>query len=79
MKLSISLSEKDIAFIDKQIAENGELSRSAVIRKAVELLRDAEIERLYAEYYGEWWDEEESALWDVILADGLEDEPDAAW
>ena len=77
MKLSVSLPEKDIAFIDRQIADHGEPSRSAVVRKAVELLRDAELERLYAEYWAEW-DEDEDAVWDVTLADGLEDEPDAA-
>ncbi len=77
MKLSISLPDKDIEFIDRQVAERGESSRSAVVRKAVELLRHAELERLYAEYWAAW-DEEEDAVWDVTLADGLDDEPDAA-
>ncbi len=77
MKLSISLPDKDVAFIDRHVADHGEASRSAVIRKAVELLRDAELERLYAEYWSEW-DEDEDAVWDVTLADGLDDEPDAA-
>ncbi len=78
MKVSISLPEKDIQFIDRQMAGLGESSRSAVVRKALELLREDELEREYAQRWAEW-DEEEEQVWDVTLADGLDDEPDGAW
>ena len=78
MKVSVSLAEKDIAFIDRQISDHGESSRSAVVRKALDRLRADELAREYAQRWAEW-DEEEESIWDVTLADGLEDEPDAAW
>lgn len=77
MKLSVSLPDKDIAFIDRYIAEHDEPSRSAVVRKALDRLQ---AESLEAAYYQRWmeWDEEDE-LWDSLAGDGLEDEPDGAW
>ena len=77
MKLSVSLPEKDIAFIDRQIADHGDASRSAVIRKALRRLRSEELERQYARLWGEW--SEEDDVWDVTVGDGIEDESDVAW
>lgn len=77
MKVSISLPEKDIAFIDRQVAEHGEPSRSAVIRKALRRLRSEDLERQYAQLWAEWDDEDD--VWDVTVGDGIEDESDVAW
>ena len=77
MKLSISLPDKDVAFIDRHVAENGEESRSAVIRKALRRLRSEELKKAYLQRWSEWDDEDD--IWDVTVADGLEDEPDEAW
>ena len=77
MKLSVSLPEKDVAFIDRQIADHGEPSRSAVIRKALDRLQLDSLEEEYAQRWAEWSEEDE--IWDVTVADGLEDEPDEAW
>ena len=49
------------------------LSRFAVVRKALRRLRSRDLERQYAQRWAEW-DEEEDAIWDVTLLDGLEDE-----
>ena len=77
MKVSISLPDKDIAFIDRQIADHGEPSRSAVIRKALRRLRADSLKKAYLQRWSEW--DEEDDIWDVTVGDGLEDEPDAAW
>ncbi len=77
MKLSISLPDKDVAFIDRQVTENGERSRSAVIRKALRRLRSEELKRQYAQLWAEWDDEDD--VWDVTVGDGIEDESDVAW
>lgn len=77
MKLSVSLPDKDVAFIDRQVAENGERSRSAVVRKALRRLRSEELKRQYARLWAEWDDEDD--VWDVTVGDGIEDESDVAW
>ncbi len=77
MKLSVSLPDKDVAFIDRQVTENGERSRSAVIRKALRRLRSEELKRQYAQLWAEWDDEDD--VWDVTVGDGIEDESDVAW
>lgn len=77
MKLSVSLPDKDVAFIDRQVTENGERSRSAVIRKALRRLRSEELKRQYAQLWAEWDDEDD--VWDATVGDGIEDESDVAW
>ncbi len=77
MKLSISLPEKDIEFIDRQVADHREPSRSAVIRKALRRLRSEDLKRQYARLWAEW--DEEDDVWDVTVGDGIEDESDVAW
>ncbi len=78
MKLSVHLSPKEVAFIDRYVATHGEPSRSAVVRRALVRFREEELKRAYSELWANW-DEEENAIWDVTLADGLEEEPDGAW
>ena len=73
MKLSISLPEKDVAYIDRHLADHDEPSRSAVIRKAIERLRDEELREAYGELCKEWGTEDD-LLWETTVGDGLEDE-----
>ena len=77
MKLSVSPPDKEVALIDRQVTENGERSRSAVIRKALRRLRSEELKRQYAQLWAEWDDEDD--VWDVTVGDGIEDESDVAW
>jgi Arc/MetJ-type ribon-helix-helix transcriptional regulator len=53
MKLSVSLPDDDVAFIDEYAARTGSPSRSAVLHRAVELLRMADMEGPYAEAWQE--------------------------
>lgn len=73
MKLSISLPEKDVAYIDRHLADHDEPSRSAVIRKAIERLRFEELSEAYGELWKEWGTEDD-LLWETTVGDGIEDE-----
>lgn len=75
MKMSVSLPEDDVAFIDEYAARVGLPSRSSVLHEAIRLLRMADLERDYAAAWLEWEADENAALWDGIVADGLTDAP----
>lgn len=49
MKLSVSLSREDVEFLDEYARTAGVRSRSAVIQRAVRLLRTSELGPAYAE------------------------------
>jgi len=74
MKLSISLPDKDVAFIDRYIAKHSERSRSAVIQKALDILLTEQLVEDYAEAFREWKESGEEEVWDAAAGDGLEDE-----
>jgi len=68
MKLSVSLPDEDVAFLD-QIALERELeSRSAALQAAVRALREQSLVEDYMAAYLEG--EQESAVWDVASGDG---------
>lgn len=71
MKLSVSLPDEDVEFLDAYASEQGFASRSAVLHKAVRLLRGAELGAAYEAAFAEWEDEGEAVAWDVTAADGL--------
>jgi len=69
MKVSVSLPEEDLEFLDSYARSQGIGSRSAVVHKAVGLLRANELGAAYEEAFASWSDED--ASWDVVPADGL--------
>jgi len=71
MKLSVSLPEEDVNFLDAYATEQGFRSRSAVLHKAVRLLRGTELSRAYEDAFVEWEDAGDQSVWDVTAADGL--------
>ncbi len=73
MKLSISLPEEDVAVLDEYARTSGLKSRSAVIRCALVLLRQPELEQDYAAAWDEWESSGEQAAWEGTAADGLAD------
>ncbi|WP_322748136.1 MULTISPECIES: ribbon-helix-helix domain-containing protein [unclassified Frankia] len=73
MKISISLPDDDVSFIDEFGAQSSNSSRSAVIHQAVGLLRAASIETAYTEAWDEWAATTDAELWDAIAADELAD------
>lgn len=71
MKLSVSLPEDDVEFMDEYVARTDVTTRSAVLRVALELLRAAELEDAYSEAWDDWAESPEAAEWDVASGDGL--------
>ncbi|TMM33064.1 MAG: ribbon-helix-helix protein, CopG family [Actinobacteria bacterium] len=75
MKLSVSLPEDDVAFVDEYARRRGSSSRSSVVHRAIELLRLAELEDAYAGAWEEWEESGQAGEWDAATGDGI---PDAA-
>jgi Arc/MetJ-type ribon-helix-helix transcriptional regulator len=73
MKVSVSLPDEDVAFVDEYAARTGIPSRSSVLQHAIGLLRTADLERAYEAAFDEWDDSADAALWDGASRDGLGD------
>ena len=71
MKLSVSLPEDDVAFIDRFLEETEDDSRSAVIQRAIAMLRAAQLVDAYEEAFREWHDSGEGDVWDAAVGDGI--------
>ena len=72
MKVSISLPDDDVEFLDAYAQSQGIESRSAVVHKAVRLLRVSDLGEAYEQAFTSWDDEGDAAVWDAAAADGLE-------
>ncbi len=70
MKLSVSLPDEDVAFLDAYGKKRGIPSRSAVLHSAIRALRASELGAAYEDAWGEWEESEEGA-WESTAADGL--------
>jgi Arc/MetJ-type ribon-helix-helix transcriptional regulator len=70
MKLSVSVPEDDVEFLDAYAKTHGERSRSAVVQRAVALLRAGELGTAYEAAWDEW-DASDANVWDVTSGDGL--------
>jgi Arc/MetJ-type ribon-helix-helix transcriptional regulator len=72
MKLSVSIPENDVAFLDEYMEKVGIPSRSAALQKAIRLLRTAELAEAYEAAFEEWHGSDDAALWDATVGDGVE-------
>ena len=72
MKLSVSLSEQDVEFLDDYATSHGVRSRSATVQRAVALLRAHVLSDSYEQAWAEWEAEDEASLWEAVAADGLD-------
>ena len=70
MKLSVSLPDGDVEFIDHYASEHEVDSRSAVVHRALALLRSNELGADYAAAWDEWASSD-GELWETAVADGL--------
>ncbi len=70
MKLSVSLPDDDVAFLDRYAAARGIRSRSAAVHRAVELLKAEELGPAYADAW-QTWAADEAEAWEPTIADGL--------
>jgi Arc/MetJ-type ribon-helix-helix transcriptional regulator len=71
MKLSVSLPDEDVEYLDRYAHAQGLDSRSAALQKAVRLLRASELGAAYEDAWREWAGSEDGELWDAVTADGL--------
>ena len=74
MKISVSLPEEDISYLDAYSEGHALGSRSAAVHEAVRLLRQSGLRSAYADAYsdGEAVASSPNADWDRTVADGLE-------
>ncbi len=70
MKVSVSLPDEDVEFLDAYAESQGFASRSAVLHRAVRLLRATELGAAYEDAWSDWSDGD-AELWDVTVADGV--------
>lgn len=73
MKVSVSIPDDDVRFLDEYAREQGLDSRSAAVHRAVRLLRTAELAEAYQAAWEEW-DSGSAAEWELTAADGVTDD-----
>jgi Arc/MetJ-type ribon-helix-helix transcriptional regulator len=70
VKLSVSMSEDDVEFIDQYASQHGVESRSGVVQRAVSLLRATELGDDYAAAWEEW-EKTDADAWGPTVGDGI--------
>ena len=71
MKVSVSLPDDDVRFLDAYASEQGLDSRSAALHRAVRMLRTADLGAAYETAWDDWASDGDAAPWDVTTSDGL--------
>ncbi len=71
MKISVSLPDEDVEFLDNYAQSEGYDSRSAVVHSAVRMLRSSKLGDAYADAWLEWEESDDGALWEKTTSDGL--------
>lgn len=71
MKVSVSLPDEDVEFLDAYAEAQGIASRSAAVHKAVRLLRASELGPAYEAAWTEWAHGDDHVLWENAAGDGL--------
>lgn len=72
MKVSVSISDSDMEFLDGYARSHAIASRSAVVQKAIQLLRYSELSQHYEAAFNEWERDDESRVWDAVVMDGVD-------
>lgn len=68
MKVSVSLPADDVEFLDTYAQSQGYDSRSAVMHKAVALLRAGELTDAYEDAWQSWASSDDAQVWDGLEA-----------
>lgn len=69
MKVSVSLPDDDIEYLDNYVRTHRIASRSAALRRAIRLLRASELTDAYSAAFAEWSEDPQSDAWDAATAD----------
>jgi Arc/MetJ-type ribon-helix-helix transcriptional regulator len=70
MKVSVSIPDDDVRFLDDYAREQGLDSRSAAVHRAVRMLRTAELGSAYESAWDEWA-RSDATDWEAAAGDGL--------
>lgn len=73
MKVSLSIPDEDVRFLDNFARDHGIASRSAAVQRSIALLRDMELKEQFKIAMKEWRDSPDSELWESTVGDGLTD------
>jgi hypothetical protein len=73
MKLSVSLSDEDVATLDEYVKRTNLPSRSAGLQRAVQMLRHPDLEDDYAQAWAHWSADDSSVAWETTMDDGITD------
>jgi antitoxin MazE9 len=71
MKVSLSIPNVDVEFLDSYAHEHGIESRSAAVQRAIGLLRASELGDAYELAWNEWEESGEADLWERTAADAM--------
>lgn len=71
MKLSVSLPDGDVEFLDEYASAHSCPSRSAAVHEAIRVLRLGELREAYGHAWAEWDASGEADSWDSVVVDGL--------
>ena len=71
VKVSVSLPDDDVAFLDRYADEQRLASRSAALHQAVRLLRGVDLAPQYEVAFDECDDSGGDDAWDVTTGDGI--------
>ncbi|MCP4964745.1 MAG: antitoxin [bacterium] len=69
MKVSVSIPDEDVEFLDNYTETHQVASRSAALQRAIRLLRASELGEDYAAAFSEWADDPASDAWNNVVAD----------
>jgi Arc/MetJ-type ribon-helix-helix transcriptional regulator len=70
-KISASLPDEDVVFLDEYVSHARAESRSAALHQAIVVLRNQLLADDYAAAYSEWAESEDAELWDDATGDGV--------
>ena len=68
----MSIPDQDVEFLDQYALEHGINTLSAVLLRAIRLLRTSQLGPTYAEAWSEWSLSGDEELWDTTSGDGVE-------
>ena len=69
MKVSVSIPDEDVEFLDNYARTHQIESRSAALHRAIRLLRASELGDAYAAAFTEWTDDAANEAWDNAVVD----------
>jgi Arc/MetJ-type ribon-helix-helix transcriptional regulator len=71
MKVSVSLPEADVNYLDEYAQAQQLGSRSAAVHKAIRLLRASQLGAAYKDAWADWQESGEADAWSATTSDGL--------